>query len=138
MARISLGLQNELALGNLDAKRDWGYAPEYIRSMWLMLQQNKPDDYIIATNELHTVRELAEKAFEKVGLDWKQYVQTDEKLMRPTDVNFLQGDNSKARDNLGWQPQVKFNQLVEIMVKHDLERWQRHKRGETFPWDIQP
>ena len=138
VARISLGLQDELTLGNLDAKRDWGYAPEYIRSMWLMLQQDKPDDYIIATNELHTVRELAEKAFETAGLDWQKYVRTDEKLMRPTDVNFLQGDNSKARDDLGWQPQVKFNQLVEIMVKHDLDRWQRHARGETFPWDIQP
>jgi len=136
VARISLGLQNELTLGNLNAKRDWGYAPEYVRAMWLMLQQNKPDDYIIATNELHTVRELTEKAFEMVGLDWQKYVKTDEKLMRPTDVNFLQGDNSKARGNLGWQPQVKFNQLVEIMVKQDLDRWQRHSRGETFPWDI--
>jgi len=138
VARISLGLQDELILGNLNAKRDWGYAPEYIRCMWLMLQQDKPDDYIIATNETHTVREFAEKAFETVGLDWQKYIRTDEKLMRPTDVNFLQGDNSKARENLGWQPQVKFNQLVEIMVKNDLDRWQMHESGKTFPWDIQP
>ena len=138
VARISLGLQDKLVLGNLDAIRDWGYAPEYVRSMWLMLQQDKPDDYIIATNQTHTVREFVEKSFDAIGLDWKKYVKTDEKLMRPTDFNFLQGDNSKARDNLGWRPEVTLNQLTEIMVKEDLSRWQRHERGESFPWDIQP
>ena len=137
VARISLGLDKELILGNLNTKRDWGYAAEYVKSMWLMLQQEKPDDYIIATNETHAVREFAEKAFNTVGLDWQKHVKTDEKLMRPTDVNFLQGDYSKARDKLGWQPQVKFDQLVEIMVKADLDRWQRWKRGKRFPWDIQ-
>ena len=138
VARISLGLDKELILGNLNTKRDWGYAAEYVKSMWLMLQQEKPDDYIIATNETHAVREFAEKAFNTVGLDWQKHVKTDEKLMRPTDVNFLQGDYSKARDKLGWQPQVKFDQLIEIMVKADLGRWQRWKGGERFPWDIQP
>jgi len=135
-AKISLGLEKELRLGNLDAKRDWGYAPEFVRSMWLMLQQEKPDDYIIATNETHTVREFAEKAFKTVELDWQKHVKTDEKLLRPTDINFRQGDYSKAREKLGWQPEVKFDQLAEIMAKEDVNRWERWLNGERFPWDV--
>ena len=134
-AKIALGLEKELRLGNLDAQRDWGYAPEYVRAMWLMLQQEKPDDYIIATNETHTVREFAEKAFNTAGLDWQKYVKTDEKLLRPLDVRLLKGDYSKAQEKLGWQPEVKFDQLAELMVKEDLNRWERWLRGERFPWD---
>lgn len=122
VARISLGLQNELTLGNLDAKRDWGYAPEYIESMYLMLQQDKPDDYVIATGECHSVKEFAEKAFSIVGLEWQKYISVDPKLLRPLDVGYLCGDYSKAKKQLGWEPKVIFNELVEIMVKEDLKR----------------
>lgn len=135
-AKIALNLDTELKLGNLDAKRDWGYAPNYVKAMWLMLQQREPDDYIIATSEVHTVREFAEHAFKAVGLDWRKHVEADEKLLRPVDINFLQGDYSKARDKLGWQPEVKFDQLVEIMVREDLGRWQRWVKGERFAWDV--
>lgn len=135
VAKIALGLEKELNLGNLEAKRDWGYAPDYIESMWLMLQQDEPDDYVVATNESHTVMEFAEKAFNLVGLDWQKYVKVDRRFLRPLDVNFLQGDFSKARQKLGWQPKVKFNELVEIMVKEDLDRWQRWQKGEKFSWD---
>lgn len=125
VARISLGLEKELHLGNLDAKRDWGYAPEYVESMWLMLQQKEPDDYVIATNETHSVREFAERAFEIVGLDWQDYVKVDKRFMRPLDVNYLQGDYSKAQRKLGWAPKVKFNELVSLMVKEDINRLER-------------
>ncbi|MHA1833614.1 MAG: GDP-mannose 4,6-dehydratase [Candidatus Baldrarchaeia archaeon] len=135
VAKIALGLEKELQLGNLDAKRDWGYAPEYCESMWLMLQQKEPDDYVIATGESHSVKEFCEKAFEIVGLDWQKYVKVDERFMRPLDVNYLCGDSSKARRRLGWKPQVKFEELVEIMVKEDLRRWERWLNGEKFPWD---
>jgi len=135
VAKIALGLEKELNLGNLEAKRDWGYAPDYIESMWLMLQQDEPDDYVVATNESHTVMEFAEKAFNLVGLDWQKYVKVDRRFLRPLDVNFLQGDFSKARQKLGWQPKVKFNELIEIMVKADLDRWQRWQKGEKFSWD---
>ncbi len=135
VAKISLGLEKELALGNLEAKRDWGYAPEYVQSMWLMLQQSEPDDYVIATNESHTVREFAEKAFAVAGLDWKKHVAVEERFLRPLDVNFLQGDYSKARQKLGWEPVVRFDELVEIMVKEDISRWQRWLKGERFSWD---
>ena len=135
VAQISLGLQKELILGNLEAKRDWGYAPEYVESMWLILQNDEPDDYIIATNEAHTVKEFVEKAFAVVGLDWQKYVKVDKRFLRPLDVNFLQGDYSKARQKIGWEPKVKFDQLVEIMVNEDLNRWQRWLKGERFPWD---
>lgn len=124
VARISLGLEKELHLGNLDAKRDWGYAPEYVVSMWLMLQQEEPDDYVIATNETHSVREFAERAFEIAGLDWQDYVKVDKKFMRPLDVNYLQGDYSKAKRNLDWTPNVKFDELVSLMVKEDIKRWE--------------
>jgi len=135
VAKISLGLEKELKLGNIEAKRDWGYAPEYIASMWLMLQQKEPDDYVIATGEVHSVKEFAEKAFAIAGLDWKKYVKTDERFFRPLDVDYLQGDCTKAKQKLGWQPKVKFSELVEMMVKADIDRWQRWQKGERFPWD---
>ncbi len=136
VARISLGLDDKLILGNMDARRDWGYAPDFIEAMWLMLQKEKPDDYVIATGETHTVKEFVQKAFSVAGLDWTKYVKTDPKLQRQADLNYLQGDNSKARSGLGWQPKVKFNQLVELMVKEDITRWQRWQNEERFPWDI--
>lgn len=119
VANIYLGRQKELYLGNLDAKRDWGFAKEYVEAMWLMLQQDTPDDFVIATGETHTVRELLDVAFEFVGLDWHNYVRVDEKYFRPTEVDLLQGDASKAKRVLGWEPKVKFKELVELMVAHD-------------------
>ena len=135
VARISLGLEKNLQLGNIEAKRDWGYAPEYVESMWLMLQQSEPDDYVVATGESHSVREFIEKAFSVVDLDWQEYVNINERFLRPIDVNFLQGDYSKAKLKLGWEPKVKFDRLVEMMVREDLNRWQRWLKGEHFPWD---
>ena len=135
VAKIALGMEKELRLGNLEAKRDWGYAPEYVQSMWLMLQQDEPDDYVVATGEAHSVRELVEKAFSVVDLEWEKYVKVDERLLRPLDANFLRGDYYKAKQKLGWEPKVKFDELVNIMVRADLERWQRWLKGEKFPWD---
>ena len=135
VAKIALGLEKELRLGNLEAKRDWGYAPEYVESMWLMLQQDEPDDYVIATGEAHSVKEFCEIAFNIVGLDLQEYVKVDKRFMRPLDVNYLCGDYSKAKKKLGWEPRTKFKQLVEIMVKEDLKRWERWLNGEKFPWD---
>ena len=135
VAKIALGIEKELHLGNLEAKRDWGYAPEYVESMWLMLQQKEPDDYVIATNEAYSVKEFTEKAFDAVDLDWQEYVKVDEKFLRPLDVNFLQGDYSKAKEKFGWEPKIKFDELVKIMVKEDLNRWERWQSGERFPWD---
>ena len=122
-------------MGNLEAKRDWGYAPEYVESMWLMLQQDEPDDFVIATGEAHSVREFCGLAFDIVGLDWQEYVKVDKRFMRPLDVNYLCGDYSKAKKKLGWKPKTKFKQLVKIMVKEDLNRWERWLNGEKFPWD---
>ncbi len=122
VARIKLGLANELHLGNLEAKRDWGFAKDYVEAMWLMLQQDKPDDYVIATGETHSVKEFVELAFSYVGLDWKKYVVVDQKLYRPAEVDLLVGDSTKARQKLGWKPKVTFKELVEMMVKHDIER----------------
>lgn len=135
VAKIYLGLSKELRLGNLNAKRDWGYAPEYVESMWKMLQQKEPDDYVIATGESHSVRELVQKAFDVVGLDWQQYVKVDRRFLRPLDVPSLSGDYSKAEKKLGWRPRVTFNELVEIMVKEEISRWERWLNGERFPWD---
>lgn len=135
VAKISLGIEKDLYLGNLEAKRDWGYAPDYVESMWLILQQKEPDDYVIATNEVHSVKEFAEKAFNVAGLDWQEYVKVDKRFLRPLDINFLQGDHSKAKRKLGWGPKVKFDKLVEIMVKEDLNSWERWQAGERFPWD---
>jgi GDPmannose 4,6-dehydratase len=133
VAKIALGIEKELRLGNLEAKRDWGYAPNYIESMWLMLQQKEPDDYVVATNESHSVREFAEKAFDAVGLAC--HVEVDKRFFRPLDVNYLQGDYSRVKKKLGWEPRVKFDELVEIMAKEDLSRWERWQNGERFPWD---
>lgn len=122
VARIKLGMAHELRLGNLDAKRDWGHAADYVRAMWLMLQQAEPDDYVIATGETHSVRELVDVAFGCVGLDWKDHVVVDPELYRPAEVDLLVGDASKARRNLGWQPEVTFAGLVREMVFADLNR----------------
>ena len=122
VARIKLGMIDELRLGNLDAKRDWGYAGDYVEAMWLMLQQEEPDDYVIATGETHSVREFVEQAFESVGLDWEKYVVIDPKFVRPAEVELLLGDASKAKRILGWEPKVKFEELVSMMVKADIEK----------------
>jgi GDPmannose 4,6-dehydratase len=122
VAMIKAGKAKELRLGNLDAKRDWGFAGDYVRAMHLMLQQEKPEDYVIATGECHTVREFCEIAFRCVGLDWKKFVKVDPELFRPAEVSLLMGDSSKARRRLGWKPKVKFEELVEMMVQADLER----------------
>jgi len=121
VARIKLGLQDELVLGNLDFKRDWGYAGDYVKAMWLMLQQDAPDDYVVATGETHTGHELVELAFAEAGItDWEKYVRQDQKFFRPAEVDLLIGDPSKARTKLGWQPEVDFPSLVKMMVQHDL------------------
>jgi GDPmannose 4,6-dehydratase len=121
-ARIKLGVDKELVLGNTDAKRDWGYAGDYVKAMWLMLQQDEPDDYVIATGETHSVEEFLTLAFDKVGLgDWKPFVRHDPKFLRPAEVDLLIGDPAKAKAKLGWQPEVNFEQLVAMMVEHDLE-----------------
>jgi len=135
VAKISLGLTKELRLGNLEAKRDWGYAPEYVESMVLMLQQKEPDDYVVATEESHSVKEFVQKAFNVVGLDWQEYVKIDKRFMRPLDVPNLRGDYSKARRKLGWNPKIRFDELVKLMVKEEVNRWKRWMRGERFPWD---
>jgi GDPmannose 4,6-dehydratase len=122
VARIKLSLADELRLGNLDAKRDWGFAGDYVEAMWLMLQQDEPDDYVIATGEEHSVQEFADIAFGRAGLDPKQYVKTDPEFLRPAEVDHLVGNAAKAREQLGWQPRVSFNELVEMMVDADLER----------------
>ncbi|MDW8307936.1 MAG: GDP-mannose 4,6-dehydratase [Verrucomicrobiales bacterium] len=120
VAHIKAGLQKKLYLGNLDAKRDWGYAPEYVEAMWMMLQQEQPDDYVIATGETHSVREFCEEAFALVGLDWRDYVEFDPRYLRPAEVDALCGDASKAKKILGWQPRVRFKELVRIMVEADM------------------
>jgi GDPmannose 4,6-dehydratase len=122
VARIKLGLQKELRIGNLDAKRDWGFAGDYVRAMFLMLQQDRPDDYVIASGQTHTVRDLVRIAFEHVGLDWQKYTVQDPAFIRPAEVDLLLGDASKAKRVLGWQPDVSFEQLVRMMVDADLER----------------
>jgi len=119
-ARIKLGLQKELRLGNLDARRDWGYAGDYVQAMWLMLQQDQPDDYVVATGETHSVRELCQVAFDCVDLSWQDYVIIDDKFYRPAEVDLLIGDPSKAHAKLGWEPSVNFKTLVEMMVEADL------------------
>lgn len=121
-ARIKFGLERELRLGNLDAKRDWGYAPEYVEAMWLMMQQDQPEDYVIATGETHSVREFVEDAFTCAGLDWEDYVVVDPAFYRPAEVELLMGNPAKARERLGWQPRTTFKELVRLMVKADLER----------------
>jgi GDPmannose 4,6-dehydratase len=127
VARIKLGLQDKLYLGNLDARRDWGFAGDYVEAMWLMLQQDRPDDYVIATGETHSVAEFAETAFRHVGIEnWRDYVEVDPKLLRPADVDVLIGNPAKARAKLGWQPRVTFQGLVKMMVDADLELERRN------------
>jgi len=133
-AKIKLGLQNELRLGNTLSKRDWGYAPEYVKSMWLMLQQDEPTDYVIATNEMHTVKEFVDIAFEYLDVPIDN-LKIDEKLFRPLDVPYLQGDYSKAREEINWGPKTLFKDLAKIMVDSDLDNWTRWLDGERFPWD---
>ncbi len=129
VAQIKAGLQNKLALGNLDAKRDWGYAKEYVEAMWLMLQQDKADDYVIATGETHSVREFLEESFAHVGLNWEKYVVQDARYMRPAEVDLLIGDPTKAEKQLGWKPKTKFKDLVKIMVDADIELLKAHREG---------
>ncbi len=119
--RIKLGLQDKLYLGNLEAKRDWGFAGDYVEAMWLMLQQDEPDDYVIATGETHSVREFAEKVFQKLELDYEEYVEIDQRYFRPTEVDVLLGDSTKARKKLGWAPKVTFEQLIDMMIEADLQ-----------------
>ena len=119
VARIKAGLEDKLYLGNLEAQRDWGYALEYVEAMWRMMQVDKPDDFVIATGETHSVREFVELAFECAGLDWKKYVEIDQRYFRPVEVDILQGDYSKARELLGWEPKLKFHELVKLMVEED-------------------
>ncbi len=131
VAHILLGLQDKLYLGNLDSKRDWGYAKEYVEAIWLMLQQDQPDDYVIATNETHSVKEFLEVAFAHVGLDWKKYVEIDAKYFRPAEVDLLIGDYSKAKKKLGWEPKTKFEELTKLMVDEDVRRLKEHREGRS-------
>jgi GDPmannose 4,6-dehydratase len=127
-ARIKLGIAKKLYLGNLDAKRDWGYAADYVKAMWLMLQQKEPEDFVIATGKNHTVRELAQIAFDHAGLDYKKFVEVDPKLVRPAEVDVLLGDSSYALKKLGWKPEVSFEQLIRMMVDADLERVEKETK----------
>ena len=129
VAKIKHGLQDKLFMGNLDSKRDWGFSGDYVEAMWLMLQQPKPDDYVIATGETHTVRELVEVAFSHVGLNWEDYVEIDPKFIRPAEVDLLIGDPSKAKKVLGWKPKVNFEGLVKMMVDSDMAMWDKATSG---------
>jgi len=129
VARIKYGLDSALYLGNLDAQRDWGYAPEYVEGMWLMLQQDKPGDYVLATNEAHTVREFVQHAFAHADLDWKEFIKYDDRYERPAEVDLLIGDPAKAKKQLGWEPKVRFQELVKLMVDADLEMVRRDIEG---------
>ncbi len=131
--RIKLGLQDSLYLGNLDAQRDWGYAKEYVEMMWLMLQQDKPDDYVVATNETHSVREFCQVTFDRLGLDWEKYVKYDQRYERPAEVELLIGNPAKAEKQLGWKPKVLFKDLVHIMVDSDLELAKREAQIAQLP-----
>ena len=134
-AQIKLGLKKDISIGNLQSKRDWGYAPEYMEAIYLMMQQDKPETYVISTGETYSVEELAKVSFEILNLDWKDYVKTDEKYFRPLDINLLRGDYSKAKDELGWEPKTKFHDLIKLMVNEDLQRWKMFLDGKVFPWD---
>jgi len=125
--RIKLGLQDKLYLGNLEAKRDWGFAGDFVKAMWLMLQQDKPDDYVIATGESHLVREFVEEVFDYLGLDWQKYVEIDPRYFRPTEVDLLQGDASKAKKILGWEPKIKFKELARLMTDADMKLAERER-----------
>ena len=131
VARIKAGVQDDLWLGNLDSQRDWGWAPDYVRAMWLMLQQDEPDDYVIATGEMHTVREFCELAFSHVGLPWQDHVKFDPRYERPAEVDALLGDAAKARAELGWKPTVTFAELVALMVESDIEQLAAEMTGQA-------
>jgi GDPmannose 4,6-dehydratase len=131
VAHIKAGLQNKLYLGNLDAKRDWGFAKEYVEAMWLMLQQEKPDDYVVATGETHSVREFLEESFSYAGLDWEKYVELDPRYLRPSEVDLLIGDASKAKRQLNWEPKTKFKDLVRLMVDADVQLLKDHREGRV-------
>ena len=136
VARIKAGLSKELRLGNLNAKRDWGYAGDYVEAVWLMLQQDEPEDYVISTDETHSVKEFVKIAFSHVGLDWEEYVVVDPKFVRPAEVDLLVGDSSKARKNLKWQPKIKFEELIKMMVDSDVERYKTPEyssRNHEYP-----
>jgi len=135
VAKIHLGFDNYIKLGNLESKRDWGYAPEYVEAMWLILQQKEPDDFVIATNETHSIKEFLELAFRMVKLDWRNHVRQDERFMCPVDVSSLKGNYLNSKKKLRWKPNTKLNKLVEIMLKADIDRWNRWRSGEHFPWD---
>jgi GDPmannose 4,6-dehydratase len=128
VVKIKLGLQKELGLGNLDSKRDWGYAGDYVEAMWLMMQQDKPDDFVIATGETHSVREFCEIAFKRVGLNYEDYVKKDPKFFRPAEVDLLVGDCSKAKKELKWEPKIKFKELIEMMVDADLKKYKEEQQ----------
>ena len=133
VARIKLGKQDHVELGNLDSKRDWGYAGDYVRAMWLMLQQDEPDDYVVATGETHSVEEFVQEAFSYLDLDWKQYVVQDQRYYRPAEVDLLVGDPTKAGEQLGWEPSVDFRQLVRIMVDADMETLRGGQHTPNMP-----
>jgi GDPmannose 4,6-dehydratase len=133
VARIKLGVQKDLTLGNLDAKRDWGFAGDYVEGMWLMLQQDEPDDYVLATGETHTIRELLDIAFKEVGIDdWEPYVNYDKKFERPAEVDLLLGDPTKAKEKLGWEPKVSFEELIKMMVQSDLKIEERKMKQDAI------
>ena len=135
VAKIALGLEKNLVLGNLNAKRDWGFAPEYMEAVYRMVQNKEPKNYVVATNESHTVKEFVKLSFDEVGLDWEKYVKIDKKFFRPLDVNHLRGDSSKIKKDLGWRPKTKFADLVKIMINEDMKRWKKFLDGDFFPWD---
>ena len=135
VAEISLGLKKELVLGNLKAERDWGFAGEFMSAIHLMLQLDKPDDYVISTGVAHSVTDFVKEAFDLVGLNWKKYVKTDPKFFRPLEVKHLRGDSKKAIKKLGWKPKVSFKKLVKMMVDEDVRRWKAFLDGKAFPWD---
>src|SRR5438045_579546 len=130
VAKIKCGLATKLQMGNLDSKRDWGFAGDYVYAMWLMLQQPEPEDYVLATGQTHSIRELLEVAFGAVDLDWQKYVEIDPKLIRPAEVDVLCGDATKARDRLGWEPEVAFEELIRMMVEADLVQVQKLQNWE--------
>lgn len=135
LARIKLGLQRTVELGNLTAQRDWGFAPEYVEAMWLMLQHSESEDFVVSTDETHSVMEFVQLACNYGDLDPKQVVAKNDRYLRPIDVNWLRGDSTKAKQILKWEPKVTFKGLCGIMVQKDIERWQAHLYGKIFPWD---
>jgi GDPmannose 4,6-dehydratase len=136
LGRIKLGLQQKLFLGNLDAKRDWGFAGDYVRAMWMMLQQDSADDYVVATGEAHSVREFLDVAAARLNLDWQDFVEIDSRYFRPTEVDYLLGDASKARRAFGWEANTTFRQLVEMMVDHDLQLAEQDRMLSNAGYDV--